>query len=64
MVRVTLASTPKALRLELGLGRHESIAFGDGLNDIGMLEWVGLATGLESFKRAVLYFVWRNSNEI
>jgi hydroxymethylpyrimidine pyrophosphatase-like HAD family hydrolase len=46
MVRVTLASTPKALRLELGLGRHESIAFGDGLNDIGMLEWVGLATGL------------------
>ena len=29
------------LRKELGLGRHQTIAFGDGLNDCAMLKWAG-----------------------
>ena len=31
----------EALRRELGLGTHQTVAFGDGLNDCAMLKWAG-----------------------
>ena len=30
----------------LGVGQHEVVAFGDGLNDIGMLRWAGLGVAM------------------
>jgi HAD superfamily hydrolase (TIGR01484 family) len=31
----------EALRCKLGLGAHQTVAFGDGLNDCAMLKWAG-----------------------
>lgn len=46
----------EALCARLGIGRQQVIAFGDGLNDIGMLSWAGMSFcmfhGTEAAKQA------------
>jgi len=51
---VTKASGLAFLAEHLGFGRDETVAFGDGENDVELLEWVGYAVAMANAHERVL----------